>query len=497
MNIRMVEPKLFMDGYTDAVRSEHYSTFTLHAMMACALRLDKDESVRSLSGIFAERAKKEVARELESPNMSTIHGLCLLSDYECTNGSENVGWIYVGIYILLTLGAFLTGSGIACRLLLDLGLHQDCAHRAHTDRSSPVDIVARQRITFGCYVYEQVWSLLLGLPSSINVLNLDFSLLPSDYSDCQIQLLAAWVDLSSLMAEMVALFSRSKSDHETTRKQLKCLDEAFQILETSFRSRWTEEDQMSWPPSICALYMQFYNAQILYHKTITANRRRFWPDRDSEDTNDLPPYTLEMSQRIMYDNAVKIAQILELRRRAFEERGFALLMLDIIFTATSTLITSMASFQGDQSSALKDYKWLICFIEACESLKDHYPVVNRMVTVLNSLLESTGLIRFIWRGTPTVPAISNPLVTIPPSSDSASTGPDRQGRRAVPFNLKRWCQDDDPVAASASWCQQSHAHARDATLNMSEAQVESPTFGSLAGDAVYRWDHLGILSPWG
>jgi len=103
MSAHLVDPKLFMAGYEKGVRSQHFSTFTLNAMLACAVRLSKDEPVRKLGGIFAGRAKKQIVKELESPNMATIQGFCLLSDYECTNGSEHVGWIYVGMKRMLFL----------------------------------------------------------------------------------------------------------------------------------------------------------------------------------------------------------------------------------------------------------------------------------------------------------------------------------------------------------------------------------------------------------
>lgn len=96
-SVSMIDTSLFMAGYKKGIRSQYYSTFTLNAMLACALRLGKDEPTRALSKIFASRARGEIIENLENPNMSTVTALCFLSDYECTNGNQNVGGIYVGM----------------------------------------------------------------------------------------------------------------------------------------------------------------------------------------------------------------------------------------------------------------------------------------------------------------------------------------------------------------------------------------------------------------
>ncbi|KAH0831561.1 hypothetical protein FOPE_02737 [Fonsecaea pedrosoi] len=434
MSIYLVDPKLFMAGYERGVRSQHFSQFALDALIACALRLDKDESVRKLGRSYAERAKKQLIKELESPIMSTIHGFCLLSDYECTNGSENLGWIYVGI---------------ACRLIVDLGLHQDCTELVDSGIISKDDAIARQRMTYGTFVYEQVWSVFLGRPSSLKASNILIAWMSCGYSEYQEHLLNAWVDLSSLVRKMVNACNRIKLDHEKALRKCKQLDEAITRWETSLPPdlRWTEKDPTCWPPSLCVLYMQFCNIQILLHRTVSSCQHLYASSSGVAGRNSGEwPYSREQSQRIMHENAVNIAQTLEIRRLAFEDWGFATLMLDIIFTTASTLITSMAS-NDNHASGLRDHKWLICILEVCECLQVHYPVVKRMITVLNSLLESTGLDKFIWRG----PAAKNggggsgQNETATPRAKDQRTLSHSSGR-AAPFDPTRWCE---PVISSS------------------------------------------------
>lgn len=143
-------------------------------------------------------------------------------------------------------------------------------------------------------------------------------------------------------------------------------------------------------------------------------------------------YTSETSEKIMYENAIETARIFELCRRPLEERGYALLMLDIIFIAASTLITSMVSPRCDRARALKDYKWLVCFLETSEGLQDQYPVVKRMVEALESLLVSSGLSKFIWRGIPIATGTTDAAV---PSFNQASLFSVSYPAKAVPFRL--------------------------------------------------------------
>ncbi|KAK6385516.1 hypothetical protein LTS17_001084 [Exophiala oligosperma] len=420
MSIYLVDPKLYMTAYERGVRSQHYSEFSLNALLACSMRLDKSESIRNLSRAYAEKAKREIPRELEIPTMSTVHGFCLLSDYECTNGSENLGWIYVGM---------------ACRLIITLGLHQDCSELTNSGFLSKEDALARQRMTYGVFVYEQTWSLFLGRPSSLKASHIQHPFLPSGCSSYQAHLLAGWVDLCTLIRKVVNTCTCIKHHFQSCLPKCKQLEEALRSWERNLPPElaWSGKDPVSWPPSLCALYMQFCNIQLLLHRTVSSCQRDFrMPDLDAW------PYSRQDSRKIMHENAVKIAQTLEVRRLAFEDWGFATLMLDIIFTAASTLITCMAS-NGNQKSALSDHKCLIGVLGVCEGLQTNYPVVKRMVSVLNSMLESTGLESFIWRGR--VESDSGRNEASPSESIlikgqralSCSSG------SAAPFDPLRWC----------------------------------------------------------
>jgi hypothetical protein len=54
-----------------------------------------------LSSAYAKRAKADLETELEDPNLATVQGMLLLSDYEMSEGHDRVGWIYCGMPLRL------------------------------------------------------------------------------------------------------------------------------------------------------------------------------------------------------------------------------------------------------------------------------------------------------------------------------------------------------------------------------------------------------------
>lgn len=331
--------------------------------------------------------------------------------------------------------------------MLSLGLHLDCSHLVRSGHLTQDDVVARQRTTFGCFAYEQIWCVLLGRPGGMKVSCLHLPRLCQSSPDRQAHLLAAWVGMSTLMTKMVDIFNRPEMDDGKTARKLRALDSAYQHWQTSLPIdlRWVDDQDLLRIPGVCTLYMQFCNAQILFHKTITANRHRLFPAGLTGHDEQIDwPYTVAKSQVIMHDNAVCIARALETSRPAYEDMGFPTLMLDIIFTAASTLILNMTT-HGSQRSAFRDQKWLMSFLEACEYLQAHYPVVKRMISVLNSLMESTGLNQFIWRGLPSPCPGSLPGDVDSPPCVSEMATPSSVGKSAS-FDLKRWCQDNAMTA---------------------------------------------------
>lgn len=78
-------------------RSRYYSVFLESALLACSARLSTSKAVRALGAEYSRNAKAQLlSPELESPNMATLQGLLLLSDYEMSQGRDRLGWMFCG-----------------------------------------------------------------------------------------------------------------------------------------------------------------------------------------------------------------------------------------------------------------------------------------------------------------------------------------------------------------------------------------------------------------
>jgi len=92
----IVGEELFMAAWVQGHRCQYYSKFLEDALLASATRHSTSSAVRKLGKPYAERAKTQIASELEQPNISSLQGFLLLSDFEATRGRARIGWTYSG-----------------------------------------------------------------------------------------------------------------------------------------------------------------------------------------------------------------------------------------------------------------------------------------------------------------------------------------------------------------------------------------------------------------
>lgn len=152
---RIFEPDLFRRDMETG--GKFYSAFLLNSVLALASMfcdasiLRSDPSDPSTAGyMFYNLAKMELDHELSNRSLTCIQGLLLLATREAGNGRNSVGWVY---------------SGMASRMALDLGLHLDCKGLSHVGYLTAEDYRARNSTFWGCYIFDQGWSLYLGRQS--------------------------------------------------------------------------------------------------------------------------------------------------------------------------------------------------------------------------------------------------------------------------------------------------------------------------------------------
>lgn len=135
------------------------SKFLLNAIFASAskysdrLEIRDDVSDSTTAGArFLRRCTSLLAEEalLAQSKVSTIAGLLLLGSNFVATGDVSRGWLY---------------SGLAFRMVFDLGLHLDHIQADHTEE----DVEIRQRLFWGAYVYDKLQSLYTGRPASLDL----------------------------------------------------------------------------------------------------------------------------------------------------------------------------------------------------------------------------------------------------------------------------------------------------------------------------------------
>ena len=83
------------------------------------------------------------------PKITTIQGLLILGGRQSAVGRSSEGWLY---------------TGMAIRMMMDVGLHLDTQKLVESERLTPADLEARKRPYLSTYIWDKTLSLSLGRP---------------------------------------------------------------------------------------------------------------------------------------------------------------------------------------------------------------------------------------------------------------------------------------------------------------------------------------------
>jgi Fungal specific transcription factor domain len=138
------------------IRGPYYSDVLLNAMLAHSVRWCKSESgigplLESFDGgtKFYESAVSGLYETLRLgfAKIPTIQALLLLSAQECGRGNRTQAWLY---------------SGMAFRLVEDLGITVDSRKYSGSVQFSDEDIEIRNRLFWSCYFWDKLIALYFG-----------------------------------------------------------------------------------------------------------------------------------------------------------------------------------------------------------------------------------------------------------------------------------------------------------------------------------------------
>ena len=367
-------------GRNSPVRSQYYSEFLENAILACATRMSTSPGIRALGPKYADQASSQITQELQRPNVATLQGFLLLSDFEATRGRDRIGYIY---------------SGIGCRMVFDLGLQESCSELINRGKMSPAEGLSRHILFLGAFVYDKLWSLYLGRPSSIPVSHLVSAQRRIAEQGWEIPAtLLAWAGLAADISEVTDILN---SETPLDWRSLEALVE----LDTRISQRCVglpgslqlDESRVSdLPASAYGLNIQFRGIRIVLHrllsKAITHNGNSIAnPQRER----------IQHSRNVMRENAISIARMASVYQQIFGIENVITVMLDNVYVAAALLISHILRTEQQDpilpttSSLEMDVRWLRCLADMLQKAQKHYPVTSRMRYTLCNLVADTSL----------------------------------------------------------------------------------------------------------
>ncbi|KAL3480560.1 fungal-specific transcription factor domain-containing protein [Aspergillus californicus] len=158
-----------------ALGGPYFSKFLFNVILAHACRHMPDDDPRfapfERGEVFLREAMMLLIDEMKEtkPRIPTIQGLLILGGRQCAVGNSSEGWLY---------------TGMAIRMITDLGLHLDREMTHMMKNFEPDDLEVRKRLYLSVYAWDKSISLCLGRPPSLKTMPFTSSTL-LDLSDDQ------------------------------------------------------------------------------------------------------------------------------------------------------------------------------------------------------------------------------------------------------------------------------------------------------------------------
>lgn len=116
---------------------QYFSPFLLIVLCAHSSRFQSS----SIGQALISRARLVLGEEIQKPSsIPTVQALLQLSARDLAYGSISQAWLY---------------SGMAFRMVSDLGLHHSSGKIVHLGHLTPEDIEIRRRLFWSCYFWDK------------------------------------------------------------------------------------------------------------------------------------------------------------------------------------------------------------------------------------------------------------------------------------------------------------------------------------------------------
>lgn len=296
-------------------------------------------------------------------------------------------------------------------MLSGLGLHElACILGPHRETQEPTkESDLAYALLSACIVYEGVWTLYLGRPSSIPA-----SVMNNAASRCRTRQhsdspwLNAWVGLCVPMAQVSHVLNEqsiSDSDRsESLRRLARQVEEWYECLPpelTYDQNRLTNMGLAGY-----GLHAQYCKVQILLRQALatlpTTRKRRY-----SQSTSDTTfPASPDDSNVIIYQYALRIARLVVTYREVYGTEKMPSIMLDNAVVAATTMIRHLNKVDNVHEPRHQT-TWLRQLVKSMELVHQHFPIIGRMLDSLKQICERAPLLSML----PSARRISTDLST--------------------------------------------------------------------------------------
>jgi hypothetical protein len=378
--------------------NKFYSEVLVNAMCAVGASLTSRQCVElpeSLVEFFSSRARALLDVELDSPTLSTIQSLGILSGVESIRTLDARGWLY---------------SGMAVRLATDLGLQLDTQAYVDAGILDIEEAMLRRVVFWGAFIHERMWSLYLGRPVSLNEQSITAP--PYVSSNYEQKCWQPYVDeyedfpfpplpdpIEELHKHNAALCAKMTRVRETlysdsVRSPLGA--QQLQEFASNMRSellQWHSNlpetllvDLSSvssfYVPHVLQLHMQYHCVMILVNRPFFSTNIATLPDVTFSDPM--------VGRPACTGSAKSIAKLLQIYRRLYSFRRINIQAVHLVFTASliHVLNACEATEPSLKNSAWKDLE--VC-CQALLEMGKGYKNARRALEVVNGI--KTELLR--------------------------------------------------------------------------------------------------------
>ncbi|OAX83450.1 hypothetical protein ACJ72_02183, partial [Emergomyces africanus] len=380
----------------------YFSEILLNAILSHSMRWCKDEPkvahhINAFDGgkQFFELACSGLFNTLKEGNgqIPIVQSLLLLSAQECGRGNKTQAWLY---------------SGMAFRLVEDLGITIDSRKYSGSVQFSDEDIEIRNRLFWSCYFWDKLVSLYFGrspiiqdTPVSPPRILLDDTaeieiwtphgiIFPegTHYPPTQAHATSCFMKMCSLteILNQIIIHIYDPIRKSTEAEFQTCVAQQSRNLE-----KWWDElpvflklivEQLppySPPSHIVTLNCVYHTTNILLHRPTLCSR----PFKGTpQETSNAKPLVECIT------SATSIIALFDLYRRTFGDGHVVLSMAYSLYTAASIFLLEMQALRYASASTLDKLRFCIA---ALTRVTNANPVIKTALTLIEQELEKLGV----------------------------------------------------------------------------------------------------------